>query len=135
VSPIAQQTIVRFDDEDLAPPRASLARDAALLDDLVPARRAERTRELLEAVRVLVMNFQSSTSPGRAPRLEHLLHDSFEQRHVAVDAHLQEEVCELRAAAEQVERVLRVLEARSPASGSGLMWTILQPRASPRCSA
>jgi hypothetical protein len=80
-------------DEDLRRLVHLFARDAALLDQLFPTRLAQRARELLEAVRVLVYELPVEHVAGpQLLRPQDLLHDSFEQRHVAVDAHLQEEV-------------------------------------------
>ena len=74
------------------------ARDSAPLHKLVPAHAPERARELLEAVRLLRDELAVEHFAGPALLLlKHRLHDSLQQRHVAVDAHLQEEVGEPRA--------------------------------------
>ena len=89
-----------------------LARHSALLDQLVPAHFNERAREISEAVRLLLDELAVEHFAGPPLFfLQHLFHDSFQERHVAVDPNLQEEVGELCPWAEEVERVLRVLEA------------------------
>src|SRR5207237_6921252 len=84
----------------------------------VPTRRTQRARELVEAVRLLLQKSAVEDSARSSLLfLKNLSHDSFQERHVAVDSNLQEEVGELCAARDEVERVLRVLEASESGFG------------------
>jgi len=93
-------------------------RDARLFEDVAPVRLAERRREFIKTARMFFYEFMIENLT-RAPifRVENFLHDSLKQRHIAVDAYLQD-----------VQTSWGCLKRVSPVSGSGLMCTTRQPR-------
>src|SRR6185312_5198030 len=63
-----------------------LARDSAALDNALPAFVPDIPRECIEAFRVVVDEIvRENLSAGPLVLGEHLLHDSLEQRNVAID--------------------------------------------------
>ena len=89
------------------------AGDAALVDQPVPRLRRERLGERLEALGVAVdERVIDSVAAAARVLVEQLLHHALQQRDVAADAHGQEHAGDRRAAAQHLQRMLRVREAR-----------------------
>ena len=87
--------------------------DSRLFEDVTKVHVCESISEFREPSRVLVDEFVIENFTG-APffSIEHLFHDALEQSDVTVDAHLQEQIGELRTAAEPIPEFLRMFEAR-----------------------
>jgi hypothetical protein len=92
------------------------ARQAGLALELVPRLGLERSAQRVEAERVLGEECSVEHAPGAlALEREQLLHHALQQGDVTADAHLNEALGELRAAAEDPARLLGMLEAHEPA--------------------
>src|SRR5689334_5936713 len=73
--------------------------ESRLFDDVINGNFVETLFELWKLCRVVIDELMiEHRSWPLCFRLKHLLHQSFEQRDIAVDPHLQEEIGELRTA-------------------------------------